>query len=192
MVMEQFRPSWFAAYTGANREKRVASALQKKAVEHFLPLYGSLRHWKDRRVSLQMPLFPGYLFVHLALCDRLQVLQVPGVVNLVAFNGAPVALPQGEIDALKSSLSNGISAEPHPYLVTGRKVRIRRGPLQGWEGILIRRKGTFRAVLSVELIMRSIAVDVDLEDVDILSPTRSSQGHLNADARGKVQNTIGG
>src|SRR5271165_6388224 len=85
---------WYAAYTSANHEKRVATQLKERAVEHFLPLYESVRRWKDRRMKLQMPLFPGYVFVRLALRDRLQVLQVPGVAKLVGFNGAPAELPQ--------------------------------------------------------------------------------------------------
>src|SRR5882724_10943079 len=95
---------WYAAYTSANHEKRVAEQLGVRLVEHFLPVYESVRRWKDRRMKLELPLFPGYIFVRLALCDRLQVLQVPGVAKLVGFNGTPTALPQEEIDALKKGL----------------------------------------------------------------------------------------
>src|SRR5713226_7172936 len=112
-------PRWYAAYTSANHEKRVAVQLEERAVQHFLPLYESVRRWKDRRMKLQLPLFPGYVFVHLALRDRLQVLQVPGVAKLVGFNGAPAELPQEEMDALRASLADGIRAEPHPYLKIG-------------------------------------------------------------------------
>src|SRR4029077_1760360 len=91
-------PFWYAAYTSANHEKRVAEQLARRSVEHFLPLYDSVRRWKDRRMKLKLPLFPGYVFVRLALRDRLQVLQVPGVVKLVGFNGAPAELPQKEME----------------------------------------------------------------------------------------------
>src|SRR5882724_3270852 len=112
---------WYAAYTSANHEKRVSGQLGARGVEHFLPLYASLRRWKDRRVKLELPLFPGYVFVHLALCDRLRLLQVPGVARLVGCNGAPTALPTEEIEALKRGLACGVCVEPHPFLTVGRR-----------------------------------------------------------------------
>src|ERR1700690_825979 len=126
---------WYATYTCANHEKRVAEQLNERSIENFLPLYDSVRRWKDRRVELQLPLFPGYVFVHLALRDRLRVLQVPGVAKLVSFNGTPVALPQEEIEALRSSLAGGLRAEPHPYMKAGRRARVTAGPLKGLQGI---------------------------------------------------------
>lgn len=154
-------PRWYAAYTSANHEKRVAEQLGVREVEHFLPTYTSVRRWKDRRVTLAMPLFPGYVFVRLALRDRLKVLQLPGVARLVGFNGMPAALPQEQIEILRTGLAVGVSAEPHQYLTVGRRVRIVAGPLTGFEGILLRRKGNLRVVLSVELIQRSILLDID-------------------------------
>lgn len=162
-----WEPLWYAAYTSANHEKRVAEQLTQRSIDHFLPLYQSVRRWKDRRVRLQLPLFPGYVFVHLALRDRLQVVQIPGVVKLIGFGGTPTALPQEEIDALRTSLANGARAEPHPYLTVGRRVRVKSGPLAGMEGILLRRKPKLRVVISIELIQRSVAVDTDLADVEI-------------------------
>jgi hypothetical protein len=97
---------WYAAYTSANHEKRVAEQLGVRGVSHFLPLYASLRQWKDRRVTLQLPLFPGYVFVRMALRDRLQVQQVPGVAKLVGFNGLPTAMPDDEIELLRASLED--------------------------------------------------------------------------------------
>ena len=156
---------WYAAYTSANHEKRVAEQLVVRDVEHFLPVYDSVRRWKDRRVTLQMPLFPGYVFVCMALRDRLQVQQVPGVAHLVGFDGTPAALPDEEIEALRASLASGVWAQPHPYLTVGRRVRLKSGPLAGIQGILLRRKGNFRVVISIELIQRSVAVDVDEVDL---------------------------
>ena len=160
---------WYAAYTSANHEKRVAEQLGVRAVEHFLPVYESVRRWKDRRVTLQMPLFPGYVFVRMALRDRLQVQQVPGVAHLVGFDGTPAALPDEEIEALRASLEGGVRAEPHPYLTLGRRVRLKSGPLAGMQGILLQRKGRFRVVISIELIQRSVAVDADVADVEALT-----------------------
>src|SRR5712664_1366848 len=99
---------WYAAYTCANHEKRVREQLEQRSVEAFLPVYETLRRWKDRRMRLQMPLFPGYVFVRMALVDRLQVLQIPGVAKLVGFSGTPTALPEGEIEALRTSLASGV------------------------------------------------------------------------------------
>jgi len=156
---------WYAAYTSANHEKRVAEQFVARDVEHFLPVYDSVRRWKDRRVTLQMPLFPGYVFVCMALRDRLQVQQVPGVAHLVGFDGSPAAIPDQEIDALRASLESGVRAEPHPYLTVGRHVRLKSGPLAGMQGILLRRKGNFRVVISIELIQRSVVVDVNEVDL---------------------------
>jgi transcription antitermination factor NusG len=167
-----YEPRWYAAYTSASHEKRVAEQLVVRSVEHFLPVYASVRRWKDRHVTLQLPLFPGYVFVRIALCDRLPVLQVPGVARLVGFDGAPAALPEEEIDGLKEGLVGGVRAKPHPFLTTGRRVRIRSGPLEGRQGILLRRKGCLRVVLSVDLIQRSIVVDVDVADVEPLRYSR--------------------
>jgi transcription antitermination factor NusG len=135
-------------------------------VEQFLPLYTSIRRWKDRRVTLQLPLFPGYVFVRLALQDRMQVLQVPGVAKLVGFNGTPAALPQEEIDALRTSLASGVRVEPHRYLTAGRRVRVKSGSLAGLEGILVRRKNRTRFVISLDLVMRSVAVDIEGSEVE--------------------------
>jgi transcription antitermination factor NusG len=167
-------PQWYAAYTCANHEKRVSKQLGVRRVEHFLPLYRSVRRWKDRRVTLDLPLFPGYVFVRLALRNRLQVQQVPGVAQLVGFDGRPAALPEHEIDALRTSLVSGVRAEPHPFLRVGQRVRVKNGPLAGMEGVLLRRKGSLRLVISIELIQRSVAVDADAADVEAVSPARVS------------------
>jgi transcription antitermination factor NusG len=156
---------WYAAYTSANHEKRVAEQLSVREVEHFLPLYESVRQWKDRRVRLQLPLFAGYVFVRMALQDRLRVQQVPGVAWLVGFHGTIAALPEEEIAALRANLASGVRAEPHPYLRAGRRVRVKSGPLAGLQGILVKRKNKTRFVVSVELIHRAMAVEVDEADL---------------------------
>jgi transcription termination/antitermination protein NusG len=164
------REHWYAAYTCANHEKRVGCELKVREVEHFLPLYNSVRRWKDRRVHVELPLFPGYVFVRLALRRRLEVLQIPSVVRLVGFNSLPTALPDDEIEALRKSLAQQqLRVEPHPYLTVGRRVRIKSGPLCGLEGIVVRRAGKVRVVLSVDLISRSFAADVDSADLEPLA-----------------------
>ena len=156
-----FEPLWYAVYTNANHEKRVAQQLGQRSIEHILPLYDSVRRWKDRRVHLQMPLFPGYVFVHFALRDRLQVLQIPSVAHLVSFNGRPAPLPIEDVQTIQHCLNHGYQVEPHPYLQAGRRARVRSGPLQGLEGMILRRKNRMRFVLSFELILRSVAVEID-------------------------------
>jgi len=157
---------WYAAYTSANHEKQVAEQLVLRNVEHFLPLYESIRRWKDRRVKLKMPLFPGYVFVRIALRDRLRVQQVPGVARLVGFGGIPAALPEDEMQALRASLERGVRAEPHPFLRVGRRVRVKNGPMVGLQGILKRRKSQARLIVSVELIQRATAVEIDESDLE--------------------------
>ncbi len=156
---------WYAAYTCANHEKRVAAELGARAVEHYLPLYSSVRRWKDRRVQLDLPLFPGYVFVRLALRDKLRVLQIPSIVRLVGFNGQPAALSDDEMEVLRGGLTAQLNAQPHPYLAVGRRVRVGSGPLAGLEGIIVRRKNRVRFVISLNLIMRSVSVELDDADI---------------------------
>ena len=157
---------WYAAYTNARHEKYVASQLNDRGLDSFLPLYCSVRQWKDRRKEIVLPLFPGYVFVCLADNERVRVLQIPGVVRFVSFNGRPAPLNDDEIESLKRAMVAGVVAEPHPYLKIGRRVRIKRGPLAGMEGLLARKKDKFRVVISLDLIMRSVATEVEVSDLE--------------------------
>jgi transcription antitermination factor NusG len=156
---------WYVATTAPHHEKWVARQLDGSHIQHFLPLYRSLRRWKDRRKELELPLFPGYLFVRIPLAERLSVLRTPGVVQIVGFQGKPHAVPESEIETLRQSMLHGTSLQPHPYLRIGRRVRVQNGPLAGMEGILVRRKDALRVVLSVDVITRSFAVEVDTADI---------------------------
>jgi len=160
---------WYAVYTNVNQEKQVAKQLGQRSIEHLLPLYDSVRLWKDRRVRLHMPLFPGYVFVRFALRDRLQVLQIPSVVRLVGFGGQPYPLAGTEIESLRAGIMNGLRIEPHPYLTVGARVRIVRGPLAGAEGILAQKKNLCRVVLTLDLIARAAAVEVGATDIERIS-----------------------
>jgi transcription antitermination factor NusG len=157
---------WYALYTCSRHEKCVAEQIERCRISCFLPLYRSVRRWKDRRKELELALFPGYVFVRIALKDRLRVLQLPGVVRFVSFNGYPVPVPDGEMESLMNGLRSGVRLEPHPYLTVGRRVRVRCGPLARTQGILVRRKDKFRVVLSLDLIMRSVGVEVDESDIE--------------------------
>jgi len=156
---------WYAAYTYGRHEKSVARQLEERNINCFLPLYKSWRRWADRRKEVELALFPSYVFVRIDPCQRLRVLQLPGVVRLVSFNGSPAVLPESEIEGLRSGLEQGVYAEPHPYLRVGRRVRVVRGPLAGAHGILVRKKDKPRFVISVDVLMRSVAVELNAEDI---------------------------
>jgi transcription antitermination factor NusG len=162
---------WYAAYTSANHEKRVADLFAARDVEYFFPVYESLRKWKDRRVKLQLPLFPGYVFVRLPLRDRLKVLQVPGVASLVGFGGRAIPLPEEDMLRIRKIQELGACARPHPFLTAGKKVRVNSGPLQGLEGIIVKQKNSTRFVVSVELLQRSVSVDLGAAELEPLIQT---------------------
>jgi transcription antitermination factor NusG len=159
---------WYAVSVCPRHEKVVTRHLEHQGLNYFLPVYRSVRRWKDRRKELDMALFPGYIFVNLNLRDRLGVLRAPGVVQFVTFQGQPAAVPDSEIRALQTSVSAGLRPQPHPYLRQGKKVRVKSGPLVNAEGIMVRRKEGFRLVLSIDLLMRSVMLEVDEADVEPL------------------------
>jgi len=158
--------SWFAVYTTPRHEKSVARHFEVRQIESFLPLYRSVHRWKNGcRVNVEQPLFPNYVFVSLGRRDYIRVLQVPGVLSLVGSGREPSALPTSEIEALRSGLPQ-VEYEPHPYLVAGDKVRIRSGSLTGMIGVLVRKKNNFRVVLTLDLIMQSVAVEIGIDEIE--------------------------
>jgi transcriptional antiterminator NusG len=159
---------WYAVSVFPRHEKHVARFLEVGGMTYLLPLYSSLRRWKDRQKRVDMVLFPGYVFVNIKLGDRASVLKLPGVSRFIMFQGQPAVVSDSEIEGIGISTKSGLAVEPHPYLKKGRRVRIRSGPMAGVEGILVRRKGTCRLVLSIESIMRSVATEVDEADVEPL------------------------
>jgi transcription termination/antitermination protein NusG len=159
------QPHWYAAYTFPRHEKCVAQQLQQRGFDHFLPLHQEVHRWKDRRKIVQLALFPGYVFVRMTLKDQLGILQMASVARLVSFQGRPAALPDAEIEALRNGLAENLHAEPHPYLKLGRRVQVTGGPLAGVAGILVHKKQSFRVVLSIEMIQRSVAVEIDIRDI---------------------------
>jgi transcription antitermination factor NusG len=167
-------PHWYAAKTRANHEKRVAQQLSMRSIPCFLPLHESLRTWKDRRKCLELPLFPGYLFVRIHIQERLRVLEIASVACLVTFGSLPCALPDSQIEALQNIPSCRLTAESYDYPVFGKRVRIIRGPLQGLEGTLVRRKNSLRLVLSIDLIQQAASVEVDMTDVELLGPVHGT------------------
>jgi transcription antitermination factor NusG len=157
-------------YTTSRHEKRVAEHFSHRQIEHYLPLYRAERKWKDgSRVTLDLPLFPGYIFVHIPRAERVRVLNVPGALAVVGGTGRePAPLPDAQIEALRCGLECR-QAEPCPLLTVGRRARIRSGAFAGMEGIVVKKKNGFRVVLTLEQIMQSIAVEVgegELEPLD--------------------------
>jgi transcription antitermination factor NusG len=159
---------WFAVYTTHRHEKRVSELLVDREIETVLPLYKVGRQWKKRApVVLELPLFPCYLFVNISRETRGLVLGVPGVLSIVGSPNEPWPLRTCEVEALRLGIKMGM-VEPHPYLKVGEKVRIKNGPMSGIEGILTRKKNGLRFVLTLEVIMRSVVVEVDANDIEIV------------------------
>ena len=157
---------WWALYTRHQHEKTVADMLVAKGLEVFLPVYESKRVWKDRTKMLSLPLFPCYVFVRGGLNKRLQVMTTPGV-HMVLARGEEIAIiPDAEVEAIRMSLDGPYQVEPHPYLKCGELVRVKKGPLAGVEGMLVRKKNMYRLVLSVDMLAQSVAVEIDAADVE--------------------------
>jgi len=157
---------WFAAYITPRHEKHVSDILTQRRIENFLPLYRTNRQWKrSRPIVLELPLFPTYVFVRIDRRTRGTVLGTPGVLSIVGSSKESWPLSDSEIEALRSGLL-GRKIEPHPYLVVGERVRIRSGVMAGTGGILVRRKSDLRIVITLDAIMRSVAVEVDADDVE--------------------------
>lgn len=150
--------AWYALYTRHQHEKTVARVLQGKGFGVFLPLYTAAHRWKDRTKQLSLPLFPCYVFLQGDTRRRVEVLGTPGVYSIVGAEGRPAPISELEIDAIRQMLESKAQVEPYPYLRCGDWIRVKSGPLEGIEGILVRKKNLFRLVVSVELLQKSVAV----------------------------------
>ena len=153
---------WFALAVVPRKEKASAQALRAKGYEDFLPMYTVRRRWSDRIKSVEMPLFPGYVFSRFDSKVRLPILKMPSVISILGLGKQPEPIPDEEIDALQKVCKSGAEAIPCPYLTAGAKVRIQEGPLTGVEGILVEAKQS-RLILSITLLQRSVSVEVDTE-----------------------------
>ena len=162
--------NWYAGYTYPRHEKKVHEQLVLRGIESFLPCYRARHKWRNGcTVDVQLPLFPGYVFVRTILREQLRVLQVPSLVNLISFGGVPAPVSTEEIETLKAVLSTS-NAEPHPMVAVGDRVRIKSGCLAGIEGILLRKTTGFRLVLNVDLIRQAAAIEVSADDVEPVAP----------------------
>lgn len=162
-------PSWFAAYTATHHEKCVLDQLTERRVESFLPVYKTHRRWKKRPpITLDLPLFPNYVFVRISRQERTAVLGTPGVFSIVGSGQKAWELPEREIEALRNGLHDR-KAEPHEYLVVGERARVTSGVLAGLEGVVVRKKNDLHIVLTLDQIMRSVAIEVDASELEPIS-----------------------
>jgi len=158
-------PRWYALRTRSRHEKLVRDRLLSQGTEELLPTVKRLSQWKDRKKEIEAPLFPGYCFARFPWQDRLAVVKVPGVVEIVGGGDRPESIPDGEIEALKILIANTLRYDAHPYLHEGMKVEVVRGPLEGVQGILVRKEKRHRLVIAVHLIRQAAAVEIDVSDV---------------------------
>jgi transcription antitermination factor NusG len=152
---------WHAAYTRHQHEKSVAEGLAGRGVEVFLPLYDAVRRWHDRQKRISLPLFPCYVFFRSDISRRMKVISTPGVHSIVGFGGQPAVIEKCQIDAIRTAVESHLPVEPHPFLRCGDRIRVKFGPLAGIEGILTRKRGLTRLVISADLLQQSVAVEVD-------------------------------
>lgn len=156
---------WFVLRVKTNREKSIACLLRQKGYVDFLPLYTEPRKWSDRIKEMQLPLFPGYVFCRFDAQHKLPVLTTPGIIHIVGAGGIPEPVNETEIAALQLAVTSGRFLEPWPFLKVGQRLTIQSGPLRNVEGILSEIKGERKLVLSITLLQRSVAVQIERTDV---------------------------
>jgi transcription antitermination factor NusG len=171
----EVRLPWFALQVRARQEASVGEQLKGQGYERFLPFYKLRKRWSDRIKEIEAPLFPGYLFCRFNPHNRLPILKTPGVIQIVGFNNTPAAVDEVEILSIQRLVSSGVQHQPCPFLAVGDRVRISAGPLVGLEGLLTDIKGSRRLVLSVSLLQRSVAVEIDSAFITPLARNRVKQ-----------------
>jgi transcription antitermination factor NusG len=154
-------PRWYAIATKPRHEKVVNERLQSASIESFLPVLKAISRWKDRRVAIERPIFPGYVFTRIDVLERTKVYTVPGIVRIVSFNGKPAPVDDSEIEGVRMCLSRGRSPAPYPFPALGDQVRVVSGALQGLRGVVVRNKSQYRIVVSIHLIHQSVSVEID-------------------------------
>jgi transcription antitermination factor NusG len=176
MENESPGPLWYALTVKPNHERAAAQALESKGLETFLPLYRSRRRWSDRIKELELPLFAGYVFCRFAGAERARILSTPGVNSVVGFGNRPAPVDEGEIRAVRTLVASGLPVGPWPFLRVGERVRVDAGPLCGVEGILTQVKDAWRVVVSIELLQRSIAAEVDRDALSVVTRPAPAAG----------------
>lgn len=170
--VQSVRTRWFVVYTKHQHERTVAKLLTGKGIESFCPTYPTVHRWKDRNKLVELPLFPGYVFFANGLDRRVQIVSTPGVHSIVSFGDAPAEVPQAELDPIRHASEHSMPIEPHPFLQVlqaGDVVRVISGPLAGVKGILQRKRDFYRLILSITMLGRAAAVEIDGAAVEPLS-----------------------
>jgi transcription antitermination factor NusG len=169
-AFEAIEASWFAIQTLPRHEKAVSEQLRCEKIECLLPLNIRVHKWSDRNQAVSLPVFPGYAFVRLNedRRERIRVLRKPGVVRFVGNSHGPIPLAAHEIEHIRQLMENKVNCEPHPFLKAGQRVRVRNGALRGVEGILLRETGKERLILSISLIQRSLSIQIEGYDLEVL------------------------
>lgn len=175
-----FGPCWHALYTRHQHEKAIAQNLESKGFEIFLPLYAAARNWTDRVKIVTLPIFPCYVFLRGDLSRRLAIVTTPGVHAIVTSANEPARIPAEEIENIRQAIGSGARIEPHPFLKCGDMVRVKYGPLAGVQGVLVRKKNVYRLVLSVEMLGKSAAVEVDATLTERIAPSPVVKGQYAA------------
>jgi transcription termination/antitermination protein NusG len=157
--------AWYALWTRSRHEQVVRQQVEQKGYEAFLPTVGRWRRWKDRKKKVDWPLFPGYCFARFDSTERLAILQCSGVVNIVAFDGHIVPVPDHEIDGIRRLVESDLKYDPCPFVREGMTVEVVHGPLRGTIGRLVRKGSQARLVLAVDLIGQAVSVEVDAADI---------------------------
>jgi transcription antitermination factor NusG len=170
--------TWYAVRVKSRFDETVAKHFQARGYESFLPFYTIRRRWSDRFKEIELPLFPGYVFCRFNPLNRLPILTIPGVVHIVGVGKTPVAVDEAEIIAIQAAVRSGLPRQPWPFLQVGDRVKVVRGPLCGIEGILLYFKGRQRLVVSLTLLQRSVAVEIDEQGVLPLHTTRMPSAEL--------------
>ena len=153
--------AWFALHVKPRHEKSVAQTLRTKGYEEFLPLFTGKQRWSDRVKKVVKPLFPRYTFCRFDPNHRLPILKTPGVLEVVGFGRGPEPVDPPQIEAIRAIVESGLPAEPFPSIEVGEKVRVMEGPLRGLEGVLQRYRDLDRLIVSVTLLQRSVAVEIE-------------------------------
>lgn len=167
----QAQSRWYAVYTRSRCEKLVAAKLAEKQVEHYLPLFEEVHQWQDRKKRVEVPVFPNYLFARLAdsAAERLPVLVTTGVVRILGAEAKAEPVPDNQIEAIRRMMGNS-PCYRHSWLQAGARVRIRRGPLEGIEGLLVRMKNQARLIVSIDLLAQAVATEIDIHDAEPAGP----------------------
>jgi len=184
--------NWFALRVKPRHEKAVEQQLSARRLEAYSPFYSARRRWSDRVKSVDFPLFPSYVFCRFSFEERLSVITLPSIVSIVGFGGVPCPIPESEIETIKNMVASRLPLMPWPCLQIGERVRICHGPLSGLEGILSREKAAYRVVVSIELLQRAVAVEVERDLIAPVNAAKKPPAHAPILAAGRPSEIVNG